>query len=566
MPAVMGMTGKLGDILLSMGWISREDLRKAGISENRLPGERLGATLRRLNLVPDECIQQALAIQYGLPYLPLTWRLVDRQIEEVLPKAFLQKHRVVPMFRIEDELTIALDDPTNLLLVDEITRITGCNVLLVVASRRAIDLLLDDLLEDNLGSFEIDDFVESVDAGEVQIIEEKVDDLLDLEEVAGMSPVVRLVNYILFRSIKERASDIHLEPDERMFRIRCRIDGELTEMMTPPHRMHPAIVSRVKVMADLDISERRRPQDGRFRVMLDRHPVDVRVSTLPTVHGEKIVLRILDRSSMRIDLRNLGIGQQRLQALTELAHRPDGLVLVTGPTGSGKTTTLYALLEEINTPTKNLCTVENPVEYNLRGVNQVPANEKGGLRFADALRSLLRQDPDVLMIGEIRDKDTANIAVQASLTGHLVLATLHTNDAVSAVTRLLNMEIEPYLIGAALRGVLSQRLVRRLCATCRKPIDPAAPVLRHFGELPEGRYHTHGGCEACGGTGFVGRTGLYELLVLTDELCDAISGAPSLADLRRLATEQGLMSLRNDGVHKAAEGITSLDEVLRVAW
>ncbi len=564
MPALLATNTKLGDILLGNGWATLADLKRACSAEERLPGERMGDTLVRLNLVADSHLRQALAIQYRLPYLRVTRRLVDRDVLSVLPRDFVQRHGVLPMYKVDGHLTVAVADPTNLWTIHEVARLSGCEVQLVVTDSKCLHALLEDLAEDGPGSFEIDDFVGDVAEGDVQVIEEKGDDALNLKELADMSPVVRLVNFILFRAIGDRASDIHIEPDDHVLRVRHRIDGELRELMRPPTGMHAAIVSRLKVMADLDISERRKPQDGRFRVRLDTRAVDIRMSTLPTVQGEKVVLRIMDRGTMRITLGNLGIGHQRLQAIHELIHRPDGIILVAGTTGSGKTTTLYAALEDINEPGKNICTVENPVEYNLRGINQVQANVKGGLAFADALRSLLRQDPDVLMVGEIRDAETATIAVQASLTGHLVLATLHTNDAVSAVTRLVNMGIEPYLIGAALRGVISQRLVRCLCPACREPQEPSPDLRRRLGKLPDGQYFAARGCDGCKGAGYTGRIGIYELLVVTDAFADLVSRNPTLGDLRKLALQQGLMTLLNDGLRKAAEGITSIDEVLRV--
>jgi type IV pilus assembly protein PilB len=564
MAAVCAVPGKLGDILLANGWATRADIQRACSPEEKLPGERLGDTLVRLNLVGDGQLRQALAIQYRLPYLRVTRRLVDRDVLATLPRDFVLQQRIVPMFKVDGTLTVAVEDPTNLWALDEVARTTGWAVQLVVTNAECIHALLEDIAEDGGSSFEIDDFVGDVAEGDVQVIEEKGDDALNLQELADMSPVVRLVNFILFRAIGERASDIHIEPDDHVLRVRHRIDGELRELMRPPNGMHAAIVSRLKVMADLDISERRKPQDGRFRVRMDTRAVDVRMSTLPTVQGEKVVLRIMDRGAMRITLGNLGIGHQRLTSLQELIHRPDGIILVAGPTGSGKTTTLYAAIEEINEPGKNICTVENPVEFNLRGINQVQANQKGGLGFADALRSLLRQDPDVLMVGEIRDTETATIAVQASLTGHLVLATLHTNDAVSAVTRLINMGIEPYLIGAALRGVISQRLVRCLCPSCRAPADVPPEVRRRVPNLPAGQYYEARGCDACKGAGYSGRIGIYELLVVTDAFADLTSRNPSLGDLRRQAQQDGLMPLLQDGLRKASEGITSLDEVMRV--
>jgi type IV pilus assembly protein PilB len=561
MALLTGRNQNIGEILVSLGRIVPEALELAAKEKENSPLERMGEILLRLELTTEEDLHEALAIQYGVPFARLTRHLVDRSLNEILPAAFMRKHRVAPMFRVEGQLTVAMSDPTNMGLLDELARLTGCEVLPVVAVPSDIETTLEDILHTDTSAFEIDDIVESINESDVQIIEQQVDDLADLEHVAGLSPVVKLVNYVIYRAVNDGASDIHIEPEENASRIRQRIDGSLTEMMTPPPRMHPAIVSRIKVMADLDISERRNPQDGRFRVILDRRPIDVRVSTLPTIHGEKLVLRLLDRKSMRIDIRNVGIPT----CLLELIHAPNGIVLVTGPTGSGKTTTLYGILQEINKPDFNICTVENPVEFGIQGVNQVQANEKGGLGFADALRSLLRQDPDVIMIGEIRDLETALIATQASLTGHLVLATLHTNDSISAVTRLINMGIDPYLIGAALRGVVSQRLVRRLCARCRKPGSVPAALRKRVELLaPNSQFFVPKGCEACRGSGFTGRIGLFELLRINDELADTISESPTLTELRRKAQETGLYTLLQDGVRKASEGITSLDEVMRV--
>ncbi len=565
MAALSSKHRNIGEILLSMGRIGPEALEQVAREQERNPLERFGETLLRLEQVTPEDIHEALALQYGVPFVRLARRLVDRSINDVLPSAFQRRHCIVPMFRVEEQLTVALGDPTNLVLMDEIARQTGCEVLPVVALPGEIEVALRECLQEDAAAFEIDDIVEEIDESDVQIIEQQVEDLADLEKVAGMSPVVKLVNYVLFRGVRDGASDIHIEPEEDGSRIRERIDGTLTEVMTPPPRMHPAIVSRIKVMADLDISERRNPQDGRFRVILEQRPIDVRVSTLPTIHGEKLVLRLLDRKSMRIDIRNVGIPASHLEDLLDLISSPNGIILVTGPTGSGKTTTLYGILQEINEPGRNLCTVENPVEFGIHGVNQVQANEKGGLGFADALRSLLRQDPDVIMVGEIRDAETALIAIQASLTGHLVLATLHTNDSVSAVTRLINMGVEPYLIGAALRGIISQRLVRRLCVRCRKAGSVPQVLRKRVNALaPDKQFYLSQGCDACRGSGFAGRIGLFELLRVSDELADTISGSPTLSELRTQAQAHGLYTLFQDGVRKASEGITSLDEVVRV--
>ncbi|MBK9385818.1 MAG: Flp pilus assembly complex ATPase component TadA [Planctomycetes bacterium] len=562
---LQGHAAPLGALLVQRGALSPSDLERALREQASSPLERFGEILLRLQLVEDAVLRAVLAEQYGLPFARLERKLVDLGIAGLLPRAFLQQSRLVPMFQVEGELTVAVDDPTNLPLLDEVARRTRCRVLPVVTASEDLDWALQSLLGDEERRFDIQDFVDRIDEGAVQLVERASEDLSELEEVAGLSPVVRLVNFILYRAIKDGASDIHVEPDEGRFRVRYRIDGELREIMTPPERMHPAIVSRIKVMADLDISERRRPQDGRLRVQLERRAVDLRVSTLPTIQGEKVVIRVLDRSSMRVDLPNLGLSSQDLERWKELIAKPDGILLVTGPTGSGKTTTLYAALQEINHPDLNICTVENPVEYHVRGINQIQAGERGGVGFADALRALLRQDPDVILIGEVRDAETAAIAVQASLTGHLVLATLHTNDSPSAVTRLVNMGVEPYLIAASLRGVLSQRLIRKLCGACRQELRVPESLRRRLGELVKDRsFFAPKGCDACRGTGYSGRIGLFELLVVDDLLADRISAQPDLAELRRTARASGLRALLDDGIAKAAEGITSLEEVLRV--
>ncbi len=561
-----GNAAPLGALLVQRGALAPGDLERALREQARSPLERFGEILLRLELVEDEALRAALAEQYGLPFVRLERKLVDLGIGEVLPRAFLQRSRVVPLFRVEGELSVAVDDPTNLPLFDEIAQRTGCRVLPVVTAAADLDWALQTLLSDAERRFDIQDFVDRVDENAVQLVERDSEDLSELEEVAGLSPVVRLVNFLLYRAIKDGASDVHVEPDEGRFRVRYRIDGELRELMTPPERMHPAIVSRIKVMADLDISERRRPQDGRLRVQLERRAVDLRVSTVPTIQGEKVVIRVLDRSAMRVDLPNLGLAAGDLARWKELIAKPDGILLVTGPTGSGKTTTLYAALQEINQPDLNICTVENPVEYHVRGINQIQVGERGGVGFADALRALLRQDPDVILIGEVRDAETAGIAVQASLTGHLVLATLHTNDSPSAVTRLSNMGIEPYLLAASLRGVLSQRLIRKLCGACRQEIDLPPAVRRRLGALVEGqRFFAPRGCDLCRGSGYLGRIGIFELMVVDDALADRIAAQPDLQELRRAARAAGMRSLLEDGIAKAAEGITSLEEVLRVA-
>jgi type IV pilus assembly protein PilB len=413
----------------------------------------------------------------------------------------------------------------------------------------------------------VDDIIEDVGAEDIRVVEEALDDLEDAEKAAGLSPVVRLVNFIIAKAIRESASDIHIEPGEEVLRVRFRIDGMLREALRPPVRMASAIVSRIKIMSSLDIAERRAPQDGRMQVMLDNRSIDLRVSTLPTFNGEKTVIRILDRSSMMGDLSALGLTPRILDGMTELVARPNGVVLVTGPTGSGKTTTLYGCLASINAVDINICTVENPTEYNLPMVNQVQVNERAGLTFATALRSLLRQDPDVIMVGEIRDRETAQIAIEAALTGHQVFSTLHTNDAISAIPRLVNMGIESYLLAAAINGIMAQRLVRRICKACKVSYEPDARTKALFEAygIPVGTLCRGEGCAHCGATGYSGRAGVYELFVIDDKLRDIITTEPALAPLRREARAQGHVDLAFDGLTKVSEGLTTVEEVTRVA-
>jgi type IV pilus assembly protein PilB len=389
---------------------------------------------------------------------------------------------------------------------------------------------------------------------------------MDLAKMATESPVIRIVNYLIFNAVKEGASDIHIEPQEKRLKIRYRIDGILFEMMNPPHHMHAAILSRLKIMANLDISERRLPQDGRIRAMVHGRKLDLRLSTLPTAQGEKAVMRILDTRSIQVSLDNLGMDADNLLMWKRQIEQPHGIILVTGPTGSGKTTTLYASLGQMDVNQLNISTVEDPVEYHLGGINQVQVHEKIGMTFSAALRSLLRQDPDVIMVGEIRDAETARIAIQASLTGHLVLSTLHTNDAPSSITRLINIGVEPYLIGAAVNATLAQRLVRRICPNCRQQVRPKEQIAEHLAmhgiaadQVSEGK-----GCEKCRDTGYLGRVGLYELLPLDDMLRDRIASNPSVTEFRRLCVERGMVTLREDGFRKVGQGLTTVDEVLRV--
>jgi type IV pilus assembly protein PilB len=401
---------------------------------------------------------------------------------------------------------------------------------------------------------------------EFSLIEQPVQDITNLEAAAGDSPVIKLVNYVIYNAVKDGASDIHIEPSDGVLRIRYRVDGRLTEKLRPPYQMHAAVASRIKIMAGLDISERRLPQDGGIHVMMDKRPIDLRISTMPGKHGEKVVIRVIDNDKASVNLEKLGFGYDTLKAWRKLINLPNGIVLVTGPTGSGKSTTLYAVLQELNRGDVNICTVEDPIEYAIAGVNQFQVNEKAGFTFSTALRALLRQDPDIVMVGEIRDVETAKLSTQAALTGHLVLSTLHTNDASGAVTRLYNIGIEPYLVGATLAGVMAQRLVRKLCQNCKEPYTPSANEKRQIERLAGNidTLYKHRGCARCRNLGYSGRIGIYELLVPDDALIDRISQGAPLNEIREMARKTGVKTLRGDGIEKVKAGITTLEEVYRV--
>lgn len=556
----------LGKLLIQRRRITDKQLEQALAEQLKSGGERLGEILLRLGFVSEDDLVECLGEQYSLPVVKLNRFLVDHAILDAFPQRFLEKNLVCPMFRVEDTTTVAVGDPTNIFVLDEIRRLVGGRVQSVLAAPGNIRDALR--LKANLAdAFGIHDLVEGGDADAVELIEEKSAAELDPgDEQSELSPVVRLVNFVIARAVQDGASDIHIEVDEEQLRVRNRVDGVLNEVLTPSRTLHSALVSRIKVMANLDISERRLPQDGRIRVVLNRRPIDLRVSTLPCQHGEKVVIRILDKEAMLFDLEAIGIGRELLTRLDVEIRRPNGMILVTGPTGSGKSTTLYSSLLRIQSKDLNICTVENPIEFSIRGINQVQTNEKIGMTFAAALRSLLRQDPDVIMVGEIRDRDTAMMGVQASLTGHLVFSTLHTNDAPSAVTRLVNMEIEPYLLAASLNAVLAQRLVRRICTDCKEPQNGGNAVaerLKSRGFEVE-RLFVGKGCSRCRNTGYSGRIGIYELFTLNDELRDLVVAQAPLQNLRKASREHGMRSLLEDGIQKAHEGITSADEVLRV--
>jgi type IV pilus assembly protein PilB len=557
---------QLGQLLLTRGVVTPEQIEKA-LQEQTEKGHRklLGEVLVEMGYCTENQIASALAQAYDVPYAQLSPKICDPKALEMLPREFLEEYVILPLFRVYDVLTVAVSEPTNVFLVDEIERITGCKVQVVCATTRDIKATLQTYLP-AANVFVIDDIIDDTGLEDFTLMENITQDISNLEEVAGQSPVVKLVNYLLYNAVRENASDIHIEPDDKKLRVRYRVDGKLYEKIRPPHQMHPAIVSRIKIMAELDIAQRRLPQDGGIHVLVEGRPIDLRVSVMPGNFGEKVVIRVIDPQKMLFNFESLGFTFENLQRFREVIQAPNGIVLVTGPTGSGKNTTLYAALSELNHEEVNICTVEDPVECNIPGVNQFQVNDSAGFRFSTALRSLLRQDPDIIMVGEIRDEATANIAVQAALTGHLVLSTLHTNDAPGAVTRLLDLHVAPYLVSASLIGVLAQRLVRKICPNCKTEYEPPASIRKTTERLGGqiDKFYRGVGCKKCRNTGYAGRLAIHELLVPDEEIAEMINERLSSKRLRAKALEKGMVPLQLDGIEKVKAGIISVEELLRM--
>ena len=559
---------RVGDLLLDRGLLSQEQLKEALAYQKKQGHDKLlGQVLIELKFASEEQVIETLAQAYGIPFARIHPKVADPAVVEVLPREFLEKQCVLPLFLVEDVLTVAVHEPSNVFVLEEIAQLTGHRVQMVAAMASDIEATLQAHLP-NANLFVIDEIVDEVKAEDFTLVEQQVTDLTNLESSAKESPVIKLVNYLIYSAVEEGASDIHIEPDDGNLRVRFRVDGCLFEKMQPPAKMLPAVVSRIKIMAGLDISERRMPQDGGIAIMIAKRPIDLRVSTMPGKFGEKVVMRIVDAGQGRVSLDRLGFGPTMLEKFRHLVHHPNGVVLVTGPTGSGKSTTLYATLNEINDEAVNISTVEDPVEFNLQGINQFQTNDRAGFTFTHALRALLRQDPDVIMLGEIRDQETARIATQAALTGHLVFSTLHTNDAPSAITRLHNVGVEPYLIAAAVRGVLAQRLVRRICPDCKQQVSDTPQLqqtLRRLdvGGVPIEKLYRGSGCKKCRNTGYRGRLGIYELYIPDDEALDAVARGANLQELRRLAHGgDNYITLRQDGLEKVRAGLTTVEELL----
>lgn len=556
---------KLGELLLVRGIVTKKQIDEA-LTEQKDKGHRklLGELLVEMNYCTENQIASALAEAYNVPYAQVSPKICDTKVIEVLPREFLEKHVVLPLFRVYDVLTVAVNEPSNVFLLDEIERISGCKVQVVCATAKDIQATLQTYLP-AANVFVIDDIMDEEGLEDFTLIENITQDISNLEEIAGQSPVVKLANYLIYNAVRENASDIHIEPDDKKLRVRYRVDGRLYEKICPPIQMHSAIVSRIKIMAELDIAQRRLPQDGGIHVLLEGKPIDLRVSVMPGNFGEKVVIRIIDPQKIIFNFESLGFTYDNLQLFRKIIQSPNGLVLVTGPTGSGKNTTLYAALSELNNEEVNICTVEDPVECNMSGINQFQVSHTVGFEFCTALRSLLRQDPDVIMVGEIRDEDTANIAVQAALTGHLVLSTLHTNDAPGAVTRLLDLDVAPYLISASLIGVLAQRLVRKICLNCKAEYEPS-PSIRSMIEKLGGKvskFYRGVGCKKCRNTGHIGRIAVHELFVPDEEIAEMINNRAELKKLRTKILQNGMVSLKLDGIEKVNAGIVSIEEILR---
>lgn len=559
------MSTRLGDLLVRKGYITPEQLRKAA-EEQKQQGGPLIRHLIKLGCLTEDALLAYLQKEYRLPVSDPTLADIQEETVQLVPHALVTKYHLIPLGLAGSSLTLAMADPSNLVAVDEVKFLTGYDVKVTVATVSSIQQAIEQHYD---RSMKYDEVLSDLRGQEIDVVREEDIDLQALEQATEDAPVVRLVNAVFVDAMRKRASDIHIEPYEKVFRVRFRIDGVLHEILQPPLALKNAVSSRIKVMASLDIAERRLPQDGRIKLKLGKgEAIDVRVSVLPTLFGEKIVMRLLDKSNLQTDMTKLGFEERALRDFMEAIYKPYGMVLVTGPTGSGKTTTLYSAIAELNKSTTNISTAEDPVEFNLLGINQVQVHEDIGLSFAAALRSFLRQDPDIIMVGEIRDLETAEIGVKAALTGHLVLSTLHTNDAPSTINRLLNMGVAPFLVASSVNLILAQRLARRVCPNCKEDVPIAHQTLLDLGVAPEevDRYAPkHGaGCANCNMTGYRGRVALYEVMPITEGIREAVLAGANSLDIKRLAMREGIKTLRQSGLTKVAEGVTTLEEVLRV--
>lgn len=555
----------LGESLVEEGIITSEQLKQAQ-EEEKHTGQRIRNILVKMGFIAEEDIVSFLSEKLGLPRIELSNYLIDPKITELVPEELARKYELIPVLKIGNRLTCAMVDPWNVFALDEVRLRTN----LIIEPAVATETEIKNALNEHYGAKgSMEDLIKSIDEEKLGVKEGKEIDVKKLQGIVEEPVVIKLVNLIIMQALKQRASDIHIEPEEEVLKTRFRVDGMLHEVIAPPKHLQSAIISRLKIMACLDIAERRIPQDGRFTIKIEGKQIDVRVSCVPTIYGENLVLRLLDASYALLGLEELGFSKEVLDKYNKLIFRPHGIILVTGPTGSGKTTTLYASLAQMNTQEKNIITIEDPVEYKLAGIRQIPVNLKVDLTFANGLRSILRQDPDIIMVGEIRDFETAEIAIQAALTGHLVLATLHTNDAPGAITRLIDMGVEPFLASSSVIGVLAQRLVRRVCPDCKKKYAPTQEALKDIGlvnrvQSTEVEFYRGKGCARCMNTGYKGRISLYELMIPDEKIRNAIIAKPPTDEIRKLARASRMITLMEDGIGKIKDGITTVEEVLRV--
>ncbi|NQT90190.1 MAG: type II secretion system ATPase GspE [Candidatus Omnitrophica bacterium] len=547
------------DDLVKNGTVSKEQLESAK-DESKKKGMPLDKVLIKEGLVTERDIVSVLSDRLGIPFMDLSDYVVDTSVINLVPEAVAERYKLIPIFKIGQTLTIAMANPQDINAIDQVRLKSKCEIEPVLATETDIRNAIDQYYGVT-GS--VEEVIKQIDASKKAAKGKKVSEA-DLAEDA---PVIKLVNLIILQAVKDKASDVHIEPDEKVLRVRYRIDGILHEGIKPPKELESAILSRVKILAKMDIAEKRRPQDGRILLKMEGRDIDLRVSSFPTIFGENIVIRILDKTSVLMGLSEIGMNAAALKEFDKLIRRPYGILLVTGPTGSGKTTTLYAALSTINSSEKNIITIEDPVEYQLDMIRQTQVNPKAGLTFASGLRSILRQDPDIIMVGEIRDKETAEIANHAALTGHLVLSTLHTNDSAGAITRLADMGIEPFLVSSSVIGILAQRLVRVICPKCKEKIIPTDDILRdlHLERSDDIAIYRGKGCPKCKETGYTGRIGLYELLVINEEIKKLIIAKASADEIKKKAAEFGMKSLYDDGIDKALAGVTTIEEVLRVS-
>lgn len=560
------MEPRIAELLVRGGIVTREQLRDA-LEKEKKNGSNLVQELVQLGFTTETDLTDFIAKQFGIEKIELDIEQIEESVFNLIPAQIIQKHKIIPIRLVGSTLTVAMTDPTDLIAINEVKFITGYGVRVVLASSSAVKKILDQ----RFGGVSYDEVLKKFGDGEMEVIHEREEiNLQDLEQATNEAPVVTLVNAVLADAARRGASDIHIEPYEKVFRIRFRIDGVLHEIMNPPQKLKNPLLSRLKVMADLDIAERRLTQDGRIKLKMGAgKELDIRVSVLPTLFGEKIVMRLLDKSNLQLDMSKLGFDPKTLRDFQEAIHKPYGMVLITGPTGSGKSTTLYSGLSELNKLDVNISTAEDPVEYNIMGINQVQVRDEIGLTFAGCLRSFLRQDPDIIMVGEIRDLETAQIGVKAALTGHLVLSTLHTNDAPSTVDRLINMGIEPFLLTSSINLIAAQRLVRKICSSCKAPVEVTPEALINIGvdpvEVGGGFPNFCGkGCQNCNQTGYKGRIAIYEVMVMHESLKELVLRGGSVAELKREAVKLGMSTLRMSAIQKVREGQTTIEETVRV--